>query len=336
MTLRKAASQSFLGVARATGAFALSANSLRRRNRLLVLCYHGIALEDEDRWSRDLYISPSRFERRMRLLRSFGANVLPLGEAMDRLYRNSLPPRSVVITFDDGFVDFHVHAAPLLQRFGYPATLYLTTHYCLHRKPIFNVMLHYLMWKSGRAEMQLPNFGLREAVSIRAWEDRAKLTSYLTRWVEKEGLGTEARDDLARQLAGEWGLDYERILKSRILQLMTPDEVAQTARSGIAVELHTHRHRTPRDRDLFIRELRDNADRIREFTGRAAEHFCYPSGDYDPCFFPWLREFGVRSATTCRSGLADSKMDPLLIPRMLDDGIATELDFERWLCGFSI
>ena len=42
-----------------------------------------------------------------------------------------------------------------------------------------------------------------------------------------------------------------------------------------------------------MREIRDNRDRIRDFTGHEAVHFCYPSGDYAPEFLPWLRELGV-------------------------------------------
>jgi peptidoglycan/xylan/chitin deacetylase (PgdA/CDA1 family) len=84
---------------------------------------------------------------------------------------------------------------------------------------------------------------------------------------------------------------------------------------------------------LFTREIRDNRDRIREFTGHEAVHFCYPSGDYAPEFLPWLRELGVRSATTCETGLASPHSEPLLLPRVLDGEQVTPVEFESWLCG---
>lgn len=37
------------------------------------------------------------------------------------------PARPVVLTFDDGYADFHERALPLLARYGFPATLFVTT-----------------------------------------------------------------------------------------------------------------------------------------------------------------------------------------------------------------
>ena len=45
-----------------------------------------------------------------------GCTVLPLDDAVRRLYADDLPPRSVVLTFDDGYVDFERQAYPLLRR----------------------------------------------------------------------------------------------------------------------------------------------------------------------------------------------------------------------------
>lgn len=317
-----------------TGLFSMAANSPRRRGRLLILCYHGISRHDEDRWLPHLYMSPSRFERRLELLRSLDANVLPLGDAVARLRQGKLPPRSVVITFDDGFVDFHVHAVPLLKRFGYPATLYLTTHYCRHRRPIFDLMANYLLWKSGREAIELPEFGLPAKLPIADYQGRQAVIAHLVDWAKIHAPETEGKDGIARSLASILGIDYDKILAARTLQLMNPGEVAEAARAGIDVELHTHRHRTPRDRDLFLREIRDNAAWIREFTSREPAHFCYPSGDYDAQFFSWLKESGVQSAATCVPGLAAAETNPLLLPRILDDSVASETDFERWISGF--
>jgi peptidoglycan/xylan/chitin deacetylase (PgdA/CDA1 family) len=118
---------------------------------------------------------------------------------------------------------------------------------------------------------------------------------------------------------------------------MKPEEVAELARKGLDIQLHTHRHRMPRDRDLFVRELVDNRRFIREMTGSDAtlRHFCYPSGDYAAEFLPWLREQDVVSATTCKSGLASPEEDPLLLPRVIDTCGLNEQEFESWLSGVS-
>ncbi len=143
-TLKHAALQTL----RSTGMFAAAAR-VRRKNTLVILCYHGISLRDEHEWEGGLYITPGRFRQALQWLRDWDANVLPLQEGLARLRADSLPPRSVVITFDDGFYDFYRHAWPLLSEFGYPSTLYLTTYHTLYRLPIFNLAVNYMLWKGG-------------------------------------------------------------------------------------------------------------------------------------------------------------------------------------------
>ena len=114
---------------------------------------------------------------------------------------------------------------------------------------------------------------------------------------------------------------------------MTPDEAARVSRAGVDIQLHTHRHRTPVNRDLFLRELRDNQERILDISGRTPDHFCYPSGLYNPEFFPWLREFGMTSATTCERGFAVASTQPFLLPRVLDDSNMEPVEFEGIVSG---
>jgi peptidoglycan/xylan/chitin deacetylase (PgdA/CDA1 family) len=128
-------------------------------------------------------------------------------------------------------------------------------------------------------------------------------------------------------------VDYGDLLRRRILQLMSPQEIAELAATQITFELHTHRHRTPRDRSLFTREIQDNRSALEAITNTRTTHFCYPSGDYDPMFLPWLAEQGIVSATTCDPGLASARSQPLLLRRFVDTTGQTSLEFEGWLTG---
>ena len=92
--------------------FRLVADSKWRRNRLLILCYHGISRLDEHLWRPNLYMLPEVFEERLKILQRGRYEVLALGEALERLGTGDLPPRSVVITFDDGGYHFLLAALP--------------------------------------------------------------------------------------------------------------------------------------------------------------------------------------------------------------------------------
>src|SRR5690349_8836367 len=121
-----------LSTAAHLGVNSLVSGSEWRRARLLVLCYHGIALQDEHQWRPALYLNEQLFRRRMQRLNELDCAVLPLGEALAHMYAGTLPKRAVAITFDDGAYDFYSKALPVLRDLGFPATVYLTTHYSIH------------------------------------------------------------------------------------------------------------------------------------------------------------------------------------------------------------
>jgi hypothetical protein len=101
------------------------------------------------------------------------------------------------------------------------------------------------------------------------------------------------------------------------------------------VQLHTHRHRVPEQRELFLREIADNRRALAEsgLNPERLTHFCYPSGLYQSAFLPWLAEAGVVSAVTCVPGLASKRQHPLLLPRFIDTGATSDVEFEGWASG---
>lgn len=69
----------------------------------------------------------SLFEEHMATLRRWGLDVLPLDEGVRRANAGDLRTPAVAITFDDGYVGLHDHAAEILARHDIPSTLFLTT-----------------------------------------------------------------------------------------------------------------------------------------------------------------------------------------------------------------
>jgi peptidoglycan/xylan/chitin deacetylase (PgdA/CDA1 family) len=284
-----------------------------RRQRLLLLCYHGVSLADEHEWNGALYVSPDHLRRRLALLRETGCTVLPLGEAIGRCATGTLPARAVALTFDDGTADFALRAAPILREFDMPATVYLTTYYCGRAVPVPDTAIAYLLWK-GRGHAA----DVSELAAARAALARAS---------------AEEKDALVRRVAERCGVDYDGFVRSRLLQIMTPEEVKALPVDLVDVELHTHRHRTPEDPALFIREIVENRDRIAQLRTVRPTHFCYPAGVYRPDMLPLLRAQGIRSATTCDPGYVTCATDPLQAPRFIDAMLTPDAVFRGWLSG---
>ncbi|MFI5361856.1 MAG: polysaccharide deacetylase family protein [Elusimicrobiota bacterium] len=330
----KSIKRAALGFLKTAGVTGLLHDSGWRRRRLAILAYHGISLADEHLWNGAQYISAGVFRGRMQALKDLGCSVLPLGEAVSRLAAGDLPVRAVALTFDDGTSDFGRVAHPILKEFGFPVTLYLTTFYTEFHRPVFDLMCSYLLWKGRGGSLDLPALvgrgaptDLRDAAARDAARDR------IFAYARERKLKAGDKDALAASLARAVGVDYDSLIERRLLHNLAPDEVRGLARDGVDIQLHTHRHRTPLDRELFLREIRDNRESIRRMTGADAVHFCYPSGVHHPAFLPWLREAGVVSATTCESGLASRSSDPLLLPRLLDVSGLSDGEFEGLLSG---
>jgi peptidoglycan/xylan/chitin deacetylase (PgdA/CDA1 family) len=321
---------------KSAGVSTLVQNSRWRRERLLILAYHGISLADEHVWNPSQYMSPEVFRGRLQLLKKSGCTVLGLAEAIERLYANDLPERAVAITFDDGSYDFYPRAYPLLQEFAYPATLYLTTFYANLKRPVFDLVCSYLLWRGRDFTVDLkPLAGYDARIDLSSEEGRTAALAQIHRFATERKLSAEEKDDLAGLLAAQLNVDYDALLEQRVLQLVSPAEVKVLGNDGVDIQLHTHRHRTPFDRELFLREIKDNRESIQEMTGKSPSHFCYPSGVWSQTFLPWLREAGVESATTCEFGLASRSSNPLLLPRLVDVSTLSPIEFESWLTGIS-
>jgi peptidoglycan/xylan/chitin deacetylase (PgdA/CDA1 family) len=326
--------QATLASMKTAGVFGLTDKSRWRRRRLLILAYHGVSLEDEHEWDSSLFMSPDDFAARLRLIKQAGCNVLPLGEAVERLYANELPDKSVAITFDDGTHDFRTRSHPLIAEFGFPVTLYLTTFYSDFNRPVFNVACSYILWKGRALSLNLkPLTGCEAVFDLSNPSARATAARELREFAGREKLSAEDKDTLAASLARRLKLDYDELRARRLLHILTPEEVRELAKAGVDVQLHTHRHRVPLERELFLREIEDNAGRIQALTDKVPEHFCYPSGVYDVRLLPWLAEAGIRTATTCDVGLASRGSNRLLLPRLLDSSALSPVEFEGWLTG---
>ena len=93
-----------------------------RAGGLRILLYHRVS-DDPD----PLAVPPARFRAQMELLAAEGYRVVDLTEAVALLDAGEGPPRTVGLTFDDGFVDVRDEALPILAEHGFRATVFVAT-----------------------------------------------------------------------------------------------------------------------------------------------------------------------------------------------------------------
>ena len=151
----------------------------------------------------------------------------------------------------------------------------------------------------------------------------------------EERMSEAERQVLADRIASALAVDLAPVRDGRWLSLASGEELGAAARDGLDVQLHTHRHRFPLDRERALRELRDNRAVLEPIAGRSLRHFCYPSGYFRPEHLPWLEEAQVESATTCDPGMNWRGDSLLTLRRFLDRSDLSPLEFEAELSGFS-
>lgn len=95
-------------------------------SELIVLCYHRFEEKPKD----SLAIKPSEFETQLQVLKDNGITVIRMADFLAwRRGEKSIPPKSAIISIDDGYISGYSVAWPILKKFGYPFTMFIYTDY---------------------------------------------------------------------------------------------------------------------------------------------------------------------------------------------------------------
>jgi peptidoglycan/xylan/chitin deacetylase (PgdA/CDA1 family) len=94
--------------------------------KIPILTYHSI-----DDSGSVISTKPEVFRKQMKGLSETGYDGVALNHLVEsRSEKTSLPPKTVVLTFDDGFQNFYADVFPILQEYGFKATVFLVTDHC--------------------------------------------------------------------------------------------------------------------------------------------------------------------------------------------------------------
>jgi peptidoglycan/xylan/chitin deacetylase (PgdA/CDA1 family) len=98
--------------------------------RMPVLMYHHVQTEEAAKLNKQtgLTVYTDFFQKQMQYLKDKGYNVAGMNDLIN-FFDNATPvtPKSILITFDDGYSDFNSDAFPILQNMGYKATVFVST-----------------------------------------------------------------------------------------------------------------------------------------------------------------------------------------------------------------
>ncbi len=321
-----------LYIARALGVFRLS--RYLTRHQLRILCYHGFSVGNEFLRLPGMFMRAETFARRMAILDRMGFPVIPLGEAIQKLKANLIRNSEVVITFDDGWASNLSIAYPILKSHRFPATIYVTTEHLAYGTEVFNVVLHYLFLSSPLRSVTFE--GIHPAIDGH-YDVKPNVLPAIHAIIRAAAQHLSLGERQARlgRIATALGLDIGIVLEGNRFRLLTAEQIGELSRDGVTIGLHTHTHYLPTESAEAMRaEITQNRHAVEAITGKAAQHFCYPSGVHSEQHPEWLSAMGIESATTCDPGLNDSTTDCLLLRRYLDQEDFSDIEFEASVTGF--
>ncbi|MGF1529307.1 MAG: polysaccharide deacetylase family protein [Candidatus Competibacterales bacterium] len=278
------------------------------RGRLSILIYHRILQEPAPLQPSEV-AAPTIAWHFGLLARCF--TVLPLAEAVERLYRKALPPRSVCITFDDGYADNYTQALPLLQRFGLPATVFIASGY-LNGNLMWNEALMELIRRAPGETLDLTTrgWGVHPLTTLEA---RRQILEALVKRLKY--LHPLERIRHIEAMADEVGV----VLNHRAM--MTSEQVAALAAAEVEIGAHTVNHPVLSHIDdaEARREISENRQHLQELTGRTIRFFAYPYGkpgrDFHRRHQQLVAQLGFRAAVTTAWGVSTPRSDPFGLAR---------------------
>ena len=282
--------------------------ALASRGRLSILIFHRVlaerdALLPSEPTAEDFDLLLSHLKARF--------TVLPLHDAVERLYGGTLPRPALAITFDDGYADNLSVAAPLLRKHGLPATLFVATGY-LDGGIMWNDRVIAAFRSTSRPALDLDALGLGRFSTATTGDRREGMERVLR---ELKYRPSAERERLARAVAEAAEIETPSNL------MLTRDGVRALGRYGVDVGAHTVRHpilaRT--DSSEAWREISEGKRELEAIAGGSVSLFAYPNGrpgdDYGPEHVRMVREAGFAAAVSTAWGAADRASDRLQLPR---------------------
>lgn len=286
---------------------------------LRILTYHRVDNLGAHPWLDPGLISasPGMFEEQMRYLATHYqvVTVEDVVRAMDSRDKRILPPRAVVVTFDDAYVDFEEHAWPILKHYKIPVTLFVPTAYPGHPELTFwwDNLYHAIQSTPRKDNLYTPIGSLSMSAGSRN-QVYKRLKNYLKMLPHAEAMSV--LENLCIELEVKPSSNF----------IMNWESLRKLARDGVTLGAHTQTHplmnRIPVEdaRNEVIGSLQD----LEREIGSKSPIFAYPGGGFNNEVVTMLKQEGLKLAFTTQRGINNiHRIDPLRMLRINVGGRTT-------------
>lgn len=286
-----------------------AASALMRRRGAVAVMYHRI-----NRGPVPFAGVPvEQFRAQMQWLKANCTPVWP-EEVLDAAQRADRIRTPVLITFDDGYRDYHDCAYPILRELGIPAAVFVSTHSVDSGELLWTERVFWAMTHTGRASVHLP-WDPRRELALSDRDSRAAATRECTRHLK--GVPDAERVRLLDILFAELDAPDPRQHLDR--QMLSWSEIRATL-DGTRYGGHSHTHPilSQLPAAQMEAEIRLCRDRLAGHLGQEPRIFAYPNGrpqDFNGTTRDLLLKYGFKLAFSTVMGNIGPGADPLALRR---------------------
>ena len=305
-----------------------------------ILCYHSVSDNREgqsDYIPKGITVEAHLFDEQMRILRK-DYHPVTLDDIADWMSGSKqLPPRSVAVTFDDGFEDNYTFAAPLMEKYGIFGAIYLTINAVRKDElPWFSRTI-YLFEEAKRRNTILTDEELGRTWNLgNPDENREAFVRYSNPCAAMTG---EVMENYVAKLENWFGFKLDLTQGPRMMTFAQARELRQR---GHIIGNHTFSHgnmgRIPPE--ALEQEIAKANEILEQELGGKSEHFSYPNPgllypQWNEQSLALTKQIGFKTAVLTDAGVVTKASNPLLLQRVYIGN--DDADAFRWRldCAFA-
>lgn len=276
---------------------------------IAILMYHRIipASEVSKGIQAGMYVKPETFEVHIQFLKKY-FKIIPLSDLVfnaKRQSKNFIDKPFCILTFDDGWHDFHDYAYPILKKHGTPATIFLPTDFIGTSKWFWTDRLTYLFLRQrDHKTSTIINQPSKNPLINELEKPNGSRESLVEQAIEMLKVHpVDEIESILSELSKRWNLNYNPPGHA----FLSWEEVREMRLSGlISYGSHTASHRilTTLTEKEIKKELIDSKEKLIGEKAVDKEYipFCYPNGNYNKNISGMVKEAGYSLAVTTESG----------------------------------
>lgn len=280
--------------------------------------YHRIDEETFDPWG--LAVSPARFEQHVAWIAA-NRSALPLADFARRHRDGTLPADAIAVTFDDGYACFADIAAPLLERSGIPATVFIPAALVERGRPFWWDELQSIVLSHGDDRIEFDGasvvLGAKEPQDAE-WQPGASPRTVRQKGFDRLWAALRERPPAALDQAMDELRAQCPHAAANAPALMSAHHVRATASDTIDIGSHalTHPWLTSLSSAEKAREIGDSVERCAKLAGSPPATFAYPYGNFDAESAGLAKAAGFECACATIPTSIRRNSDPFALPRI--------------------